>query len=112
MKSKLAGKKSRILLGAALLCLSGCGNQTRATTMHLVRTEGTVGVTDQDQKDVSLMDQLGLYSGYQVGTQARSYAWIDLDDVKLTKNGCGQSGGDPEDGKGSGDSGEFRKSVF
>ncbi len=85
MKSKLAGKKSRILLGAALLCLSGCGKQTRATTMHLVRTEGTVGVTDQDQKDVSLMDQLGLYSGYQVGTQARSYAWIDLDDVKLTK---------------------------
>ncbi len=64
MKGKKLEKKSRVLLvGAVLLCLSGCGNQAKATTMHLVRTEGTVGVTDEDQKDVALIDQLGLYSG-------------------------------------------------
>ena len=86
MKGKKLEKKSRVLLvGAVLLCLSGCGNQAKATTMHLVRTEGTVGVTDEDQKDVALIDQLGLYSGYEVGTRTQSYAWIDLDDVKLTK---------------------------
>ena len=83
MKGKTLKKKSRALLvGAVLLCLSGCGNQAKATTMYLVRTEGTVGVTDEDQKDVALIDQLGLYSGYEVGTRTQSYAWIDLDDVK------------------------------
>ncbi len=86
MKGNTLEMKSRALLvGAVLLCLSGCGNQAKATTMHLVRTEGTVGVTDEDQKDVALIDQLGLYSGYEVGTRTQSYAWIDLDDVKLTK---------------------------
>ena len=37
MKGKTLKKKSRALLvGAVLLCLSGCGNQAKATTMHLV----------------------------------------------------------------------------
>ena len=53
--------------------------------MHLRRTEGTVGVSDNEGKSVEPRDDLGLYSGYGVGTQAESYAWIDLDDVKLTK---------------------------
>jgi len=53
--------------------------------MHLRKTEGTVGVSDGEGKDITAKDNLGLYSGYQVGTQAESYAWIDLDSVKLTK---------------------------
>ena len=53
--------------------------------MHLRKTEGTVGVSNGEGKDITAKDDLGLYSGYQVGTQEKSYAWIDLDRVKLTK---------------------------
>ena len=34
-------------------------------------------------------ENLGLYSGYGVATQAESYAWIDLDEVKLAKLDAG-----------------------
>lgn len=37
------------------------------------------------EKAVEPKENLGLYSGYGVDTQAESYAWIDLDEVKLTK---------------------------
>lgn len=32
-----------------------------------------------------LLENLGLYSGYGINTHLVSYAWINLDDVKLTK---------------------------
>lgn len=82
--------RSRIVLMAgivlaAVLFLAGCGDKKTAATMYLVQTKGTVGVQDEKEKEVSLVDNLGLYSGYQVGTEAESYAWIDLDQVKLAK---------------------------
>ncbi len=63
----------------------GPGSVIEAASMWLVKTEGNVAVTDSDGADVSLIDRLGLYSGYGVKTKAASYGWIDLDDVKLTK---------------------------
>lgn len=78
-------------LGAVLLTLSlllpltACSKDTTATTMHLKRTEGTVTVSDGAGKDVPLLENLSLYSGYGVDTLSESYAWINLDDVKLTK---------------------------
>lgn len=68
-----------------LLSLAACGNQARATTMHLKHTEGTVAVSDDAGADVPLLEDLGLYSGYGVDTRPASFAWINLDDVKLTK---------------------------
>ena len=73
-----------LALSLALL-LTSCAGGASATTMHLRKTEGSVGVSDGEGKDVTPKNNLGLYSGYQVGTQAESYAWIDLDKVKLTK---------------------------
>ncbi len=73
-----------LALSLALL-LTSCGGGASATSMHLRKTEGTVGVSDGEGKDITAKDNLGLYSGYQVGTQAESYAWIDLDREKLTK---------------------------
>ena len=85
-------KKRRIkdwMLAAVALILTvllaGCGDKKTAATMYLVQTEGTVGVQDEKEKEVSLMDNLGLYSGYHVGTKTESYAWITLDQAKLTK---------------------------
>ncbi len=73
------------VLFSALLFLSACGNDAKATTMKLAGTQGTVDVADAKEEAVALIENLPLYSGYQVGTQADSYAWINLDDTKLTK---------------------------
>ena len=78
------GILTAVFLGAAMLFVS-CGSEKKAATMRLVQTAGTVGVQDENEKEVSLADNLGLYSGYQVGTKEESYAWIDLDQVKLAK---------------------------
>lgn len=83
-------KRISFLLALALLltsCGGGSGAAVTATaaTMHLRRTEGTVSVADGEGKSVKPTKDLGLFSGYGVDTQAESYAWIDLDEVKLTK---------------------------
>lgn len=66
--------------------LSACSNrENMATTMHLVKTEGTVQVNDAKGNVVELMENLGLYDGYGVATQTSSYGWISLDDTKLSK---------------------------
>ena len=79
-------KQVSFLLALALLLTScGSGSGTSAATMHLRRAEGTVSVSDGEGKNVEPKEDLGLYSGYGVDTQAESYAWIDLDEVKLTK---------------------------
>ena len=76
---------SLILALIMALSLAACGGGTTATAMHLRRADGTVSVSDGNGKNVPVLDNLGLYSGYGVGTRTASYAWIDLDDVKLAK---------------------------
>ena len=85
MKQSAARFWAFLLVFTLLLSLAACGSSTTAAIMHLRRTEGTVSVSDGDGKDVPVRDNLGLYSGYGVGTSTESYAWIDLDDVKLAK---------------------------
>ncbi len=80
-------RKKRILaltLTLSLL-LTSCGGGAEATTMCLRKTEGMVGIFDDGSKEITPRDGLGLYSGYGVDTSSESYAWIDLDGVKLTK---------------------------
>ena len=81
---KTTKRLTALALSLALL-LTSCSGGASATSMHLRKTEGTVGVSDSEGKELTPKSNLGLYSGYQVGTQAESYAWIDLDEVKLTK---------------------------
>lgn len=82
MKKKLYRRSLALLL--SLCIVSGCGNAS-AASMHLRKTEGTVSVSDGEGQSVAPADNLGLYSGYGVDTEAESYAWIDLDHVKLAK---------------------------
>lgn len=56
-----------------------------AATMQLSSTEGTVKVSNASGRSLSLRDDMRLYSGYQVETSAKSYAWINLDSTKLIK---------------------------
>ena len=69
---------------ALLFLLSGCGGAT-ATSMRLRKIEGEVQVSDGKEKSVEAREDLALYSGYDVGTEAKSYSWIDLDSAKLIK---------------------------
>ena len=62
----------------------GAGSAS-AASMFLRKTEGTVAVADAEGADVAPEENLGLYSGYTIGTEEESYAWIDLDKVKLAK---------------------------
>lgn len=73
-----------LLLILVMLLSASCG-RNRATTMKLIKTDGEVGVENEKGKSVDLIDNLGLYSGYSIDTQTKSFAWIGLDDTKLTK---------------------------
>lgn len=87
MKKRNSVCRCAALLLAAVLLLAACGGSdtTQAATMHLMRTEGEVYVSDDAGKSIEPRENLGLHSGYGVETQAVSCAWINLDDVKLTK---------------------------
>lgn len=74
-----------LLLASLFLLLTGCGGGAEATTMRLMRTTGEVSVADGEGKSMEPRENLGLYSGYGVDTRPASFAWINLDDVKLTK---------------------------
>lgn len=56
-----------------------------AATMRLVSTEGTVTLTNQNGKTLSIREDMKLYSGYTVKTSAASYAYISLDEKKAIK---------------------------
>ena len=73
------------------LSLAACGvkNTAEPAIMRLFRAEGRVSVTDGDGADVSLRDDLDLFSGYGVRTRSESCAWFDLDDgnrIKMDQN--------------------------
>lgn len=58
-------------------------DRLEAIAMHLLRTVGTVAVADGEGKEIAPRENLALYGGYGVETRPVSYAWIDLDKVKL-----------------------------
>lgn len=86
-------KKTEKRIISMLLALVMCVNcaapalaeDATAAVMRLTKATGTVSVTNSRGKGVSMRDNMRLYSGYHVETQEASYAWIDLDDAKLTK---------------------------
>ena len=85
MKQRKTLTRTAALILTLALLLPACSGGTTANTMKLVKIAGTVGVSDEEGRDVTPVENLGLYSGYGVDTQSESYAWVNLDDVKLTK---------------------------
>ncbi len=59
--------------------------ETKAVTMSLEATEGTVSLTNARGKSLTAKDGTKLYSGYTISTAAASYAWISLDDDVVVK---------------------------
>ena len=60
---KTTTRLTALALSLALL-LTSCGGGASVTSMHLRKTEGTVGVSDGEGKDVTPRETPGLYSGY------------------------------------------------
>lgn len=85
MQRMMRNRRTVTLLMAVMLLLTACGPSASASAMSLAKAEGTVGIADGDGKSVPVSEDRSLYSGYQVGTEAKSHAWISLDDVKLVK---------------------------
>ena len=85
MQRMMRNRQIVALLVAVALLLTACGSSASAAAMSLAKTAGTVGIADGDGKSVPVSEDRSLYSGYQVGTEAKSHAWISLDDVKLVK---------------------------
>lgn len=73
-----------LLLALGILC-SACGDSAKATTMQLMKIQGSVGILDGEGENISPMEEMRLYSGYDLTTRRNSFAWINLDNVKLTK---------------------------
>lgn len=77
------------VLAAAVSFCTSCGTgDAKATTMYLVKTTGSVGVTDGDGASVALPDRLGLYSGYVLESPSDSFARIDTDDALPDFEAC------------------------
>ncbi len=87
MRQKLSFRRMLALLLVITISSTtmSCGGKTQAASMKLRKTEGEVAVEDSKGKTVTPEEEMNLYSGYLVGTRKESYAWIDLDRVKLTK---------------------------
>ncbi len=71
-----------LLLG--LLC-GGCSSLYTAERIQLMRTEGQVDIVSSRGKEVAPVPEMKLYSGYAMATEKESFAWINLDSVKLAK---------------------------
>ena len=83
---KIYARAAVLLIALSVLFCAACGgNKAEAAVASLVKTQGNVGVSDGRDKEIDIMENLGLYDGYRVGTREESYAWINLDSVKLTK---------------------------
>lgn len=89
MKRKLAARRLWALLlvcAMSLSCaLTASAQSAKAASMQLMKTEGTVHVSNNTGKDLPLLEKMRLYNGYTITTGAASYAWINLDDTKLIK---------------------------
>lgn len=84
MKKKIFGILFLILIvSGGIFAFRGLSASARE--MKLVKTDGQVHVSDETKQEKPVKKNMNLYSGYGVGTEAESYAWIDLDKTKLLK---------------------------
>ena len=79
-----------LVLAMLIMLTTGCGQggsvgSADAGSMKLEAFEGTAHVTDESGSEADAREHMNLYSGYGVGTEQTSYAWIDLDADKMLK---------------------------
>ena len=89
MEKAVTNRRLLSLLLAFVLCLSyvptAKAESAAAAVMRLMKTEGTVSISNSSGRSVKQTERMQLRSGYQLATKESSYAWINLDDEKLVK---------------------------
>ena len=73
MRNRRLFRGNLFLLLITIILFSASRGKDKATTMKLIKTDGEVGVGDEKGKSVDLIDNLGLYNGYRIGTQTKSF---------------------------------------
>lgn len=86
-RSKISRRILSILLMAALCfsLLTPAMAADKAKTIRLIRTEGTVTVTNSSGENLDIWEDMRLYSGDHIITAAESYAYLMLDEAKAAK---------------------------
>lgn len=74
MRNRRLFRGNLFLLLITIILFSASRGKGKATTMKLIKTDGEVGVGDEKGKSVNLIYNLGLYNGYRIGTQTKSFA--------------------------------------
>ena len=74
-----------ILLTAAAPALGAETVSDAASAIQLMKTEGSVSITNGSGRALSVRENMRLYNGYHAKTTEKSYAWVNLDSSKLIK---------------------------
>ena len=74
MRNRRLFRGNLFLLLITIILFSASRGKGKATTMKLIKTDGEVGVGYEKGKSVDLIDNFGLYNGYRIGTQTKSFA--------------------------------------
>ena len=92
MGKYLVEKVRRILAAVLITALCICNmavpafaEEAVAASFRLSKTEGTVTVQNQNGKEITAMQDMKLFNGYQLETAQQSYAWFEADSAKLFK---------------------------
>lgn len=92
MDKSLVNKARRILASVLIAALCVCNmampafaEEAVAASFRLYQTEGTVTVQNQNRKEMTAMQDMKLFNGYQISTEQKSYAWFEADSTKLFK---------------------------
>lgn len=92
MEKCLVEKARRILAAVLITALCICNmavpafaEEAVAASFRLYRTEGTLTVQNQNGKEITAMQDMKLFNGYQLETAQQSYAWFEADSAKLFK---------------------------
>ena len=92
MDKSLVNKARRILASVLIAALCVCNmampafaEEAVAASFRLYQTEGTVTVQNQNGKEMTAMQDMKLFNGYQISTEQKSYAWFEADSTKLFK---------------------------
>lgn len=92
MGKYLVEKVRRILAAVLITALCICNmavpafaEEAVAASFRLSKTEGTVTVQNQNGKEITAMQDMKLFNGYQLETAQQSYAWFEADNSKLFK---------------------------
>lgn len=88
LRQKVRRMLATLLITALCICnmaVPAFADEAVASAFRLSQTEGTVTVQNQNGKEITTMQDMKLFNGYQIDTAQQSYAWFEADSTKMFK---------------------------